>query len=143
MEPASEHPLAPETVHYRDRAGQFFQAMQLLGTDPRNYGNSAAVLGVHCAISLADAVLVHRTGSRSRAERHLSAADMLVRLCQAAQIDPSGIAHLRKVLDRKNYLEYGDQRLDLDRDIRGVIIRVERFVAWALRCFPELGGGGI
>jgi hypothetical protein len=126
-----------KAFHHRERADAFYKGMQLLGDDLAHYGNAVALLAVHTAISLTDAVLVGRTGSRSTGETHGEVIDELRRLCGRDRLDVRGIQHLAWLLERKTRLAYGDDRLDLKGDIELAKAKAERFTAWVYSTFRE------
>jgi len=139
MKPIEKHRM----LHYRDRAESFFRAMQLaadralLGDEAPQYADAAALLAVHSAISLADAVLVGCTGRRGNDEDHRVASVALRALCVGRHALADGVDHLTWLLARKSDLAYNEKRLsgeDLDR----AVLKAERFAAWAYRTFPEL-----
>src|SRR4051812_6120289 len=98
-------------VHHRTRAKAFFDAMRLISDDLSSYGEAVAVLAVHSAISLADAVLVATTGRRSDAEDHVAASKPLERLCQKRRLDVAGLKHLKWLLQRKTRFAYDDSHI--------------------------------
>lgn len=123
------------TQHYVQKADHFFQAMRLLSDDMSAYASSVALLAVHCAISLNDAIAVGVTGIRSKSEDHKRAAIDLDNLCRVGRIaDRKGVQHLSWLLARKTDIAYGEKRLDrifllAARD------KAERFQAWAYNNF--------
>ena len=131
-----------EARHYRDRAVEFFQAMQLLETDLVAFGNAAALLAVHCCISMADALLVHAGGRPSRARDHLAAAEAMERLGAPDRLGPLA-HHFKEAVSCKSRLEYGSRRLSVQRDIHRVIMHTRRFIAAVLRLCPELAKEGM
>src|SRR6266566_4316611 len=98
--------------HYLRRANQFLDAARLLQDDLEGFGDVVAVLAVHGAIALADAVLEGFGDGRSKDENHKAAAQKLRNQCGRLKIEPDGIRHFLKLAERKNLFSYGDQRLD-------------------------------
>lgn len=109
--------------------------MRLLTEDLDALGPAVALLAVHCAISLNDAIQVALTGKRSKYADHQRTAPDLERLCGSTRIDQRGVAHLRWLLNSKSAISYADKPfLDaaLARD------RAERFQSWAYSSFKEV-----
>src|SRR5215210_2577377 len=98
-------------IHHRTRAKSFFDAMRLISDDLSTYGQAVALLAVHSAISLADAVLVANIGQRSNAQDHSMATRPLDRLCQKKELDRTGIKHLVWLMQRKSRYAYDDDPL--------------------------------
>lgn len=108
--------------------------MLFLVDDLDAYDAAVALLAVHCAISLNDAVQIAATGKRSRYENHSQTLSDLEGICRANRIDIRGIAHLRWLLTKKTAISYGDRRFTdaaLARD------KAERFQSWAYSSFRE------
>lgn len=89
--------------------------------------NAAALSAIHAGIAAADAVLVFERGIRSVAQRHDDVLDLLV---GAGSDRSSALAHLRRILARKNVVEY-ESRLFSQREAEEVVQHAERFLAWA------------
>lgn len=124
---------------YRDRAQSFIEGMRLLSLDLASYGNGVALLAVHAGISLADAILIACTGRRSNEQDHHSVLQPLRALCGSRNTDQEGLNHLAWIISQKTDFAYGNRRLDPDKEVTMATLRAERFVAWAYRCFPEIG----
>jgi hypothetical protein len=84
--------------------------MLLLADDLEAYDAAVALLAVHCAISLNDAIQVGSTGKRSRYESHVQTVSDLERICRSNRIDTLGIVHLKWLLTNKTAISYGDRR---------------------------------
>ena len=89
--------------------------------------NAAALSAIHAGIAAADAVLVFERGVRSAGERH---GDVLDLLAGPGTDRSTALAHLRRVLARKNVVEY-ESRLFSQRETEEVVQHAERFLAWA------------
>jgi hypothetical protein len=128
--------------HHLDRAESFRRAMidlRDLADDLHRYGYAVALLAVHAAISVADAVLIAYTGRRSNDRDHRTALGALRELCGLRGADREGIRQLGWLLSRKTDFAYGDKRIDLTKDVAHAKDSAERFFAWAYRQFPEIG----
>jgi hypothetical protein len=119
------------TVYHR-RARQLAGAMRLCQDDMSAYASAAVLLGVHCAISYSDALLIGFGGARSRGENHREAIAALKRACTRANIEQQGIAQLQKLLSAKTDISYGDKQID-DEQATALCIAAKRFETWAER----------
>ena len=122
---------------HRDRAESFREGMSLLADDLPSYGNAVALLAVHSAISIADAVLIACTGRRCNEPDHRSVLKPLRTLASSRRADPTGIGQLAWLVSRKTDFAYGDRSI-LDNDIANAKFKAERFLAWAYKNFPEI-----
>jgi len=127
---------------HRTRSEDFYRAMKFLAAGVDTYGNAVALLAVHCAISLTDAIMIGCTGKRCNEEDHRAAVRALSRLCGERRLDADGIKHFSWLIERKTQFAYGDRRLDPDKDVKSAVLRADRFTAWAYRIFPEIAKAG-
>jgi len=123
--------------HYRDRAEVYFATVKLIADDA-TYGDAVPLLSIHCAISLADSILVQFQGQRGSDPNHKETLRGLRRVCSSLGRDDDGIKHLTWLLQKKTDFIYGDQRLDQEADVKGAKLRTERFFSWAYKTFPEI-----
>src|SRR5271163_3228280 len=89
------------------------------------------------SIALADAVLAAVASDRPRAEDHADAARHLRAWCSAKGLADGGVRHFEWLLGRKNHFSY-----DAD-PVREEVCwlaktKMQQFLAWALRTFPQL-----
>jgi hypothetical protein len=125
-------------VNYRGRADEFFRGM--LDEAWAERYNAAALLGIHAAIALNDAVAIHQVGKRTADDQHLSAVRLLEIVCQGAGIDSRGAMRLGEIVSGKNDLAYSDRYVATDTDqVQRIRRNVERFFTWAYRNFGFLG----
>ena len=89
--------------------------------------NAAALSAIHAGIAAADAVLVFERGLRSAGQRHEDVLDLLV---GPGADRTAALTHLRRVLARKNVVEY-ESRLFSQGEAAEVVQHAERFLAWA------------
>jgi HEPN domain-containing protein len=89
--------------------------------------NAAALSAIHAGIAAADAVLVLERGIRSVSQRH---EDVLDLLAGSGTGRSSALAYLRRILARKNVVEY-ESRLFTQREAEEVVQHAERFLGWA------------
>ncbi|MBI2375147.1 MAG: hypothetical protein HYV07_14220 [Deltaproteobacteria bacterium] len=130
--------------HYRDRAESYKSARsELVRTekDFATYRDAVALLSVHAAISLMDAILCGFTkAGRSRSETHMDAVKDVAKLCSGRGLDDAGVKHLRWLVGRKSDFSYGTRRLDLENDVKAAQTKVDQAFAWAYRVFGPIGG---
>jgi HEPN domain-containing protein len=89
--------------------------------------NAAALSAVHAGIAAADAVLVYERGLRSVSQRHEDVVDLLA---GPGSDRSSALAHLRRILARKNVVEY-ESRLFSRQEAEEIVQHAERFLSWA------------
>lgn len=91
----------------------------------------AAILNaVHAAISAADAATAASAGVRSADPDHRRAADLLEEVAHRSSRPGAHIGQLRKLLSKKNLVEYFSRRATAG-EAKEEVIRAERFVNWA------------
>lgn len=127
------------TQQYIEKADHFLQAMKKLAAlELAPYRTGIALLAVHSAISLNDAITAGVTGKRGKHEDHSAAVTQLERISRKHHIENrSGIGHFRGLLAEKTRIAYGNERLD-DSLVLLSISRAERFHAWAYNYFKEI-----
>lgn len=112
--------------------------MRLAADDLPAYRSGIALLAVHSAISLNDAIAAGLTGKAGRHQDHVEAAAELQRLAKKHGVgNLNGVGHLRWLLSEKTSIAYGRYRLD-DAFVRLSVSRAERFHAWAYNYFKEI-----
>lgn len=118
------------------RADSFFNGMRLLADDLRAYDAAVALLAVHGAIALNDAILIALTRRRSSSEAHDRAVRELERTCkQMRVVNKSGIHHLGWLIANKTAISYADKRFGRADE---TLAHAERFSTWAYNNFKEV-----
>jgi len=112
-------------ANYLAKAEEFLRSALENATSRR--WNAAALSAIHAGIAAADAVLVFERGLRSAAKRH---EDVLDLLASPGAERSAALTHLRRILSRKNVVEY-ESRLFSQREAEEVVQHAERFLAWA------------
>lgn len=121
---------------YRDRADAYLETMKLCrGQQP--FDTAVPLLATHACISLADSILVYKSGHRG-AENHAEAGRELRKLCRSGS--DHGVKHLDALIGNRTAWIYGDQRVGVN-DVNFAYNSADRFFAWANRAFPELARG--
>jgi hypothetical protein len=131
-------------LHYLGRAEGYKRALAdlaQLDEDLDQYRDAIALLAVHAAIALADAILSGFTkGGRNRSDDHMDAVREIEKLCSARQIESRGAKHLSWLIKKKTDFTYGTERLDPQRDVDAAKTKVDQLFAWAYPVFQPLGG---
>jgi hypothetical protein len=126
------------TRQYIEKADHFFQAMKLAADDVPSYRTGVALLAVHSAISLNDAIAVGIKGKKRKNQDHSKAANDLQKIAKSHGLkDLNGIGHFRWLLQEKSKIAYGPERLD-DAFVGLSKTHAERFQAWAYNYFKEI-----
>lgn len=119
-----------EVQLYRSRAQDFLQGMLLTRGDEQ-FCNSAALLGIHAAISYADALRIGLGEAALASEDHRTAANALYRLIPANEPSAKGgVKRLMQLIDRKSRVSYGNKRLDRS-EFELIYTHAERFAKLA------------
>jgi hypothetical protein len=114
---------------FLERATQLALARDLI-RDDRSYSAATALLSVHTAIAMNDALLLGLTGKRSRSADHSRAIAETQRACVVKKIDIRGLRHLRSLLSRKTDVSYGDDSVSFEA-ASSLANTSERFQEWA------------
>jgi len=115
---------------YLRKAKEFYQTMY--SAEKSENWNAVGLNGVHCVISLIDALLVRYSGIRSVSESHMAVIDLLTFSATSKLKDVRQKSQLaRRVIAKKNVVAY-ENRNFLKNEALDLIKRVERFYRWAL-----------
>jgi hypothetical protein len=96
------------TQQYIEKADHFLKAMKLAALELAAYRTGIALLAVHSAISLNDAITTALIGKRSRLQDHLAAVTDLEAVSRKHRIhNLNGVGHLRWLLTEKTRIAYG------------------------------------
>jgi hypothetical protein len=122
---------AVEVQHYRNRARDFLDGMRYLGDDLEAFGYSSALLGIHGAISYADALRIGMGSKRLFSDNHLDAARDLESLLGSRRFDQQqGVKHLKLLLGRKSRIAYAGATVRKN-EAEDIVKRAVRFADWA------------
>lgn len=125
-----------QTEIFIERANCCFQGMKLLADDMRAYHAAVALLAVHSATALNDAILAALTKRRSRSEAHEHAITKLEQVCIRVRVaNKAGIRHLSWLLQQKTSISYADQKFAKADEAQ---LHAERFLSWAYHNFKEV-----
>lgn len=118
-------------IVYFKKAKEFYQTMYQ-AENAENW-NAVGLNGVHCIISLIDAVLVKYTGMRSAEENHMAVIDLLTsaigeRIKDVVQKSQTA----RRIIAKKNLIEY-ENRDFIRSEAMDMIKQIQRFYEWAVK----------
>ena len=114
-------------VNYQRKAEEFYKAM--LYAEKAEYWNAVGLNAVHCAISIADAMLVKFSGMRSASDDHMLAVDLMKQNLNLPDIRDK-LNTLRRILAKKSLVEY-DSITFSKNDAMDIMKQSERFYLWA------------
>ena len=121
---------------FLERANQLSEALKLV-QDDRPYAAAIALLSVHTAIALNDALLVKLGGRVARSDDHMSSVRETAKRCKAKGLDDSGIEQLRKLISAKSAVSYGTRPVTFEA-AKILSTASERFQAWAYKRLKEM-----
>lgn len=125
-----------ESRVYFDRAGQLGFVRDFIREDD-SYPEATALLAVHTAIALNDALLLELVGRRPRNPDHATAVQETETACRARKADHRGLKHLRTLLSKKTEVSYGDTPTTVE--LAKLLAQTsERFEEWALTTLTSL-----
>ncbi|NQT28107.1 MAG: HEPN domain-containing protein [Candidatus Omnitrophica bacterium] len=114
---------------YLKKAKEFYATMYQ--AEKAGNWNAVGLNGVHCVISLIDAILVKYSGLRSSGEDHSKVVDLLTSSVVDRIKDVSQKAQTAKrVIAKKNIVAY-ENRDFFKREALEMIKQVQRFYDWA------------
>ena len=114
-------------VGYLKKADEFFDSMNHAMQAER--WNAVGLNAVHCAISMADAILVKFSGTRSISNDHMVVVDLIKQNLNIKDIDNKLNALLR-ILAKKSLIEY-DSIPFSKSDALDISKQAERFYIWS------------
>ncbi len=105
--------------------------------DDAEYSSATALLAVHSALSLNDALLVQWTGKWTKGSSHQDAVNRTDRECNKRRIETTGLKHLRSLISEKSDISYGNKRVSHSTAL-GLAEAAKRFEAWAFKNCKEI-----
>ena len=108
-----------------ERGDQLSESRKLM-TGELDYSSALALVSIHCAIALNDALLVKLTGKHVMAADHMLAVKRTKRQCVSKKIPTNGIKHLEELLKAKTRVSYSDERTTSETANR-LAVASERF----------------
>ncbi|MGB8477403.1 MAG: hypothetical protein WCE63_01000 [Acidobacteriaceae bacterium] len=99
---------------------------------------SAALLGIHAAISYADALCIGLGDSELSAEDHQKAGRRLQDVLANKKLkDTSGIKRFGELLSKKSAVAYRKNRIN-ENDLKQIVESSQRFSSWVNKIGKEL-----
>ncbi len=99
---------------------------------------SAALLGIHSAISYADALRTALGDTDLSAEDHLKAAARLKQVLAERKVeDVSGVQRFSTLVKQKSAIAYGKNRTS-ENDLKAIVESCRRFSVWINRMGKQL-----
>lgn len=117
---------------FLDKTTEFFYVMKY--AQGQSLWNATGLNGIHCAISVCDALTCFYLGERAAGERHEDVVVML-RKIEIKDIE-SKIKQILSILSVKNLVEY-EARDFRKSDALKITIQVERLYTWAKEFLPK------
>ena len=114
-------------LNYQKKAEEFYKAM--LQSEKSEYWNAVGLSAVHCAISIADALLVKFRGIRSIGKDHMVVVDIIKQSLNIKDIN-NKVTTLKRILAKKSLIEY-DNAPFTKNDAQDIMKQAERFYLWA------------
>jgi len=111
-----------------ERGDQLSESRKLMKDSPE-YSSALALVSIHCAIALNDALLVKLTGKHDTSTDHMVAAKRTKKQCSSKKIPAAGVRHLEDLLKAKTRVSYSDERTTFETANR-LAVASERFEAW-------------
>lgn len=129
---------ANDVRHFRYRARDFLDGMNLMREDLSVYRSSAALLGIHSAISIGDALRSGLGAEKLSAQDHKTAAnDLETRLKERRFSKLDGMSHYRFLLGKKDWIAYSRDYAD-EYTVQQILMHADRFALWAEKTGSEL-----
>ena len=97
------------------------------GIENENW-DAIGLTGVHCAIAMADAVVIKLSGKRSAGDRHMDTCNLLQQTIPKKE-DKAQVERLRRIIEKKNLIEYESKRFT-KKEAEALSKHVQRFYEW-------------
>lgn len=111
-----------------ERGNQLADSRRLMDRDPQ-YAAALALVSIHCAIALNDALLFKLTKRSHRGEDHMAVVRVTKKQCSSHGIPATGIRHLEDLVRAKTRVSYSEERTTIEVATR-LAIASERFETW-------------
>jgi hypothetical protein len=94
-----------------------------------DYAAALALVSIHCAIALNDALLYKLTGQHRSYSDHMDAVRRSKRQCSSKKIPPDGLRHLEELIKAKTRVSYSSEKTNIVAADR-LAVASERFETW-------------
>jgi len=123
--------IAVEVQQYRNRVKDFLDGMNYLQDDLDAFAYSSALLGIHGAISYADALRIGLGSKKLSSDDHSRAASKLKSLLDSHRFEQQqGVKHFKLLLSRKSRISYAAEPVRKN-EAEDIVKRAKRFADWA------------
>jgi hypothetical protein len=95
------------------------------------YTAGLALVSIHCAIALNDALLYKLTGGYKPNADHMESVRRSKRQCNSKKIDSAGLRHLEELIRAKTKVSYSNEKTT-PRAADRLAVASERFETWVL-----------
>ncbi|PIW80568.1 MAG: hypothetical protein COZ98_01655 [Candidatus Omnitrophica bacterium CG_4_8_14_3_um_filter_43_15] len=113
-------------INYQKKAEEFYMAM--LQAEKSGHWNAVGLNAVHCAISMADALLVKFAGIRSISNDHMVVVEVIKQNLDVRDMQ-NKLNSLLHVLAKKSLIEYDSVPFSKN-DASDIAKQAERFYLW-------------
>ncbi|OIO79225.1 MAG: hypothetical protein AUJ89_05135 [Candidatus Omnitrophica bacterium CG1_02_43_210] len=113
-------------INYQKKAEEFYMAM--LQAEKSGHWNAVGLNAVHCAISMADALLVKFAGIRSISNDHMVVVEVIKQNLDVRDMQ-NKLNSLLRVLAKKSLIEYDSVPFSKN-DASDIAKQAERFYLW-------------
>lgn len=118
-------------VVYLKKAKEFYQTMYQ--AEKSENWNAVGLNGVHCVISLIDAILVRHAGMRSTSDNYMVVVDLLTStIANEIQDVRQKSQTARRIIAKKNLIECENRDFIMNEAL-DMIKQVQRFYDWAIK----------
>jgi hypothetical protein len=121
---------------FLERAKQLSGARDLV-QDDADYASAIALLSVHSAIALNDALLIKLSGKTVTGDDHMQAVREMAKGCRSRKLDATGIAQITTLMSAKTRVSYGDEATSYALAFK-LSIASQRFEAWVYKRLEEI-----
>jgi hypothetical protein len=121
---------------FLQRARQLRSARELI-EEERLFASATALLSVHSAIALNDALLSIWRGRAVKSEDHREATRATQSECRIRKLDSAGVRHLEALIQNKSQISYGDAPVTYEKAM-ALALSARRFEAWTFKTCKEL-----
>ena len=113
---------------FLERGNQLASSRNLMKQDSA-YTAAIALVAIHSAIALNDALLFRLTARHEHSENHMDAVIRTKKQCMSRKIPANGLVHLEKLVRAKSKVSYSSEKTTFDF-ADTLAVASERFEAW-------------
>ena len=121
---------------FLERAKQLSGARDLVQED-EEFASATALLSVHSAIALNDALLLKLKGKLVKGQDHMASVRETAKRCKARKLDSTGIKQITTLIAAKTRVSYEDKSVSFALAYK-LAIASQRFEVWAYKRLEEI-----